>query len=337
MSESVMEDAGIVATGIVTAHGWQPAELFDDQGKIDLVLDQIKEMALNEPVVLTTAKGRKAIASNAHKVARSKVFLDDMGKQLVAGWKEQCKVVDERRAAIRTALDELKEQIQKPLKEWEEAEAKRLAGIKALIETLESFGKVAETGDRLAMETAQSELMKAYQFSTWGEIQEVTAAFDKSQASLKAGITKAVALEAQEEAIKAERERHAAELDAAKRAQEEANQRHAAELEAMKREMAELRARLTPPAPVPVVVAEPEPEPTPAPEVENPILTPEPDHRPLVLATVVDIRPVLEADYPNFRGLLADLIYEIERQPFNAAIQQTPAYISAKTALMGLA
>lgn len=70
--------------------------------------------------------------------------------------------------------------------------------------------------------------------------------------------------------------------------------------------------------------------------MEKTEMTPEPDHRPLVLATVADIRPIVETDYPNFRELLANLLYEIEKQPYNGAIKQTKAFIIAKTAMMRL-
>ncbi len=38
---------------------------------------------------IDTRKGRKAIASLAAKVARSKTYLDGLGKDLVAGWKRR--------------------------------------------------------------------------------------------------------------------------------------------------------------------------------------------------------------------------------------------------------
>jgi colicin import membrane protein len=75
----------------------------------------------------TTAKGRKEIASMAHKVAKSKVALDNLGKELVAEWKSKAALVDADRKMLRDRLDALKDKVRLPLTEWEEAEAARVA------------------------------------------------------------------------------------------------------------------------------------------------------------------------------------------------------------------
>ena len=74
---------------------------------------------------LTTEKGRKAIASLAYKVARSKTAIDDAGKKLTEEARAQIKTIDETRRQIREQLDELKEEARRPLTEWEAAEEKR--------------------------------------------------------------------------------------------------------------------------------------------------------------------------------------------------------------------
>lgn len=106
-------------------------EVFSNQESIIPYLDEIKrEVSLHAPDV-ATAKGRKEIASLANRVAKTKVYLDDLGKDLVSDWKEKSKKVDATRKLIRDELDALKVEARKPLTEWEEEQARIEAEIKA--------------------------------------------------------------------------------------------------------------------------------------------------------------------------------------------------------------
>lgn len=78
---------------------------------------------------VTTPKGRKEIASVAYKVAQSKTALDSMGKDLVAELKDIPRKIDEERKRMRDLLDAWKDEVRKPLTEWEEAEEERVQNI----------------------------------------------------------------------------------------------------------------------------------------------------------------------------------------------------------------
>jgi colicin import membrane protein len=82
----------------------------------------------------TTDKGRKAIASMAHMVSKSKVFLDDLGKDLNAELKAKTSKVDADRKYARDELDTLRDATRAPLTEWEEAEKVREATAKLAAE-----------------------------------------------------------------------------------------------------------------------------------------------------------------------------------------------------------
>lgn len=99
-------------------------------GSLTDLLREIETKAKCFTPTVEHAKGRKQIASMAHKVSRSKVVLDDLGKGLVANWKAQSKKVDEQRKIARDTLDALRDEIRQPLTEWEEAEAAREAAEK---------------------------------------------------------------------------------------------------------------------------------------------------------------------------------------------------------------
>ena len=76
---------------------------------------------------VTTKKGRAEIASIAAKVAKSKTALDGIGKELVARLKDVPKKIDGERKRMRDTLDAWKDEVRKPLTDWEEAEQARVA------------------------------------------------------------------------------------------------------------------------------------------------------------------------------------------------------------------
>ena len=132
-----------------------PAIVFAPGG-VDAILKKIEnEVAAFEPDV-STSVGRKAIASIAHKVARSKTALDEMGKDLVSEWKKKAGAVDAERRIIRDRLDALKDQVRKPLTDWEDAEKARVCRHEDALASLEELGvfggdpSLAEIERRLA-------------------------------------------------------------------------------------------------------------------------------------------------------------------------------------------
>lgn len=94
---------------------------------------------------LATEKGRKAIASLAYKVARTKTAIDDAGKKLNEEARARINAVDESRREIRTQLDALKDEVRAPLTEWEEAEAVREEKAKAELASIREAGRVEFT------------------------------------------------------------------------------------------------------------------------------------------------------------------------------------------------
>src|SRR5690606_38626522 len=102
------------------------------------VLQQIK--ALVEPQVfdVNTPQGRADIASLAYKVARTQTYLDNIGKDLVAEYKELPKRIDASRKHIRDELDALKDSVRAPLDEWEAQEKERIAAIELVQKIMRS-------------------------------------------------------------------------------------------------------------------------------------------------------------------------------------------------------
>ncbi|HHL5362696.1 TPA: hypothetical protein ACQ8GL_000110 [Klebsiella pneumoniae] len=106
--------------------------VFTNNDQLDPLIEAIEKEARSLVPDVTTKKGRDAIASMAHKVARSKTYIDNAGKDLVAELKALPKQIDESRRVVRERLDALKDEVRRPLTEWE-AEQERIKAEEAMI------------------------------------------------------------------------------------------------------------------------------------------------------------------------------------------------------------
>jgi hypothetical protein len=104
----------------------------------DLLTALEKEVKSFIPVT-DTPKGRKDIASLAHRVAQSKTFLDGLGKNLTEDAQKKVKSVNAERKIMRDRLDELKATARQPLTDWEAAEKEKAEKIQSDIDSLSIF------------------------------------------------------------------------------------------------------------------------------------------------------------------------------------------------------
>lgn len=105
-------------------------EVFTTEGAILPYLKQIESAVVGIVPDLSTKKGRDAIASTAFKVAKSKTYLDGVGKELVDELKRKPALIDATRKQAREFLDKLRDQVRQPLTDWENAEQARVDDLK---------------------------------------------------------------------------------------------------------------------------------------------------------------------------------------------------------------
>nr|WP_109212662.1 hypothetical protein [Klebsiella michiganensis] len=194
--------------------------VFTNNDQLDPLIELIEKEARSLVPDVTTKKGRDAIASMAHKVARSKTYIDNAGKDLVAELKALPKQIDESRRVVRERLDALKDEVRRPLTEWE-AEQARIAAEKAAEE------------ERLRIEAEQKAALEALRKQV--EVDHEMAllmndAFDREQAEKKAEAERQRI--AREEEIKRQAEEKA-KREAAEKAQREIDAAAAREREAI--------------------------------------------------------------------------------------------------------
>ncbi|ELY3856779.1 TPA: cell envelope biogenesis protein TolA [Providencia rettgeri] len=122
-------------------------EVFKSSDSVEDIIRKVEQEVNSFIPDVSTAKGRKEIASLAYKVAQSKTYLDGLGKDLVAELKEIPKLIDANRRTVRERFDTLRDKVRQPLTEWEaeqeriEAEKQMLAWHEEALEMNEAFGK----------------------------------------------------------------------------------------------------------------------------------------------------------------------------------------------------
>ena len=194
--------------------------VFTNNDQLDPLIELIEKEARSLVPDVTTKKGRDAIASMAHKVARSKTYIDNAGKDLVAELKALPKQIDESRRVVRERLDALKDEVRRPLTEWE-AEQARIAAEKAAEEERQRI----EAEQKAAFEALRKQVEVDHEMALL-----MNDAFDREQAEKKAEAERQRI--AREEEIKRQAEEKA-KREAAEKAQREIDAAAAREREAI--------------------------------------------------------------------------------------------------------
>lgn len=194
--------------------------VFTSNDQLDPLIEAIEKEARSLVPDVTTKKGRDAIASMAHKVARSKTYIDNAGKNLVAELKALPKQIDESRRVVRERLDALKDEVRRPLTEWE-AEQARIAAEKAAEEERQRI----EAEQKSALEALKKQIETDHEMALL-----MNKDFDREQAEKKAEAERQRI--AREEEIKRQAEEKA-KREAAEKAQREIDAAAAREREAI--------------------------------------------------------------------------------------------------------
>jgi hypothetical protein len=214
--------------------------IFENKDGVRQIIDRLREEVKSVVPDVTTAKGRKEIASLAHKVARSKTTLDGLGKELVAGIKEKAKVIDASRKIARDELDALKAEVRKPLDDWESAEAARVEQHERGIAVIREYGQAGQFLD-MDSELLKRNLAELEAIELGDHWEEFAAEAESVKAQSVINLTQRIAEAERREADQAELERlrkEAAEREEAER-KAKAEQEQKERDERLQREAAE--------------------------------------------------------------------------------------------------
>lgn len=229
-------------TALVAQVNENPGLVLLDRERFNQFYEAIKAETDKLVPDLTTEKGRKEIASMAFKVAKTKTAIDAAGKLLNEEARAKINLVDAARRDIRDKLDALKDEVRKPLTEWEAKEEARVAACDALIERIKAAA-VVSLDDTAATVANRLSNVKAFALDEGQFQSSLPLALAQHEATVTA-LTSAHARLVKEEADRAELERlraEAAEREAKERAEAEAK----AAAEAVERQRQEAEARAT--------------------------------------------------------------------------------------------
>ncbi len=148
---------------------------------------------------VTTRKGREAIASIAHSVARSKTTLDNIGKELVAELKDVPKKIDAERKRMRDLLDAWKDEVRKPLDDWQAAEDARIDKLQNGIDWFNLRATENADLDSTELKASIAEVERITVGEKWEEFEaEAHRTKAKAVESLNAALVKREAYEAEQ-------------------------------------------------------------------------------------------------------------------------------------------
>lgn len=232
-------------------------EAFKTEGGAKALFDRIAEQARSVVPDLSTDKGRKAIASMARKVASTKTAFDAHGKELKEQYTVITNKIDADRKLFRDSCDALRDEIRKPLTEWEEAREAHIQAIKDRISVFDA-GRVDTFSPSSLIQKVISEVEAIPIDESFEDFaNEAAIKKDAALTSFKKTLEIVLAREAEqaelqrlqrEEAERQQRERDAAiAKQAAEQARIEAENKAKAEreeAEKLARESAEREARL---------------------------------------------------------------------------------------------
>lgn len=237
-------------TDLVVIEKSSAMAVFTNNEQLDPIIEKIEKEARSLVPDVSTKKGRDAIASMAHKVARSKTYIDNAGKDLVAELKALPKQIDESRRIVRERLDALKDEVRRPLTEWE-AEQERIKAEEAARIKAEEDRKQFESDHEIALlmndafdrELAEKKAEAERQrIAHEEELKRQAAEQAKREAEEKAAAELAAAKKREEDAIAAKAQAELLAKQAQERAEQEAKDA-AAKAEAEKQAAIEAEQR----------------------------------------------------------------------------------------------
>ncbi|URW84458.1 hypothetical protein NBV64_08965 [Alcaligenes sp. DN25] len=117
---------------------------FTTPGGLDHYVEQVREKVSGTVYDMKIRKDREACAADAYKVTRTKTAIEKMGAALSAKYKEVPKQIDAQRREWNAKMDSLRDEVRKPLTDWEEAEERRVAQHRANLANI--AGRATDVG-----------------------------------------------------------------------------------------------------------------------------------------------------------------------------------------------
>lgn len=126
-------------TALTVFEAMTPAEIYA-AGAADPLIDRIEKEVAGRKFDISVEEDRKACASLAFKLAKTKTALDAMGKKLTEEWRQKTSMVNTERTRIVGRLQTLQDSVRAPLTAWETAEKTRKEKIQSQMDIYKTAG-----------------------------------------------------------------------------------------------------------------------------------------------------------------------------------------------------
>ncbi|WP_421560693.1 hypothetical protein [Pseudomonas sivasensis] len=169
---------------------------------LDPWLDQVRAKVDEFKKVLPdlkTDKGRKAYASMAHQIAKSKNALEAVGKEISAKQKEIPKLIDAERKRVWDTLESWQKEVRQPLDDWQAAEDARAAKHNEGIQQIKDMALFGETPSAPVVAQMIADLEAIEINDAWEEfLAEAAQVKDQTLAKLRTLLTERTQYEAEQ-------------------------------------------------------------------------------------------------------------------------------------------
>ena len=115
-----------MSTDLIIIEITNPLQVFGTPKGLDAIIDKIEADVKTIDRDISTEAGRDNIRSVAFKLAKSKKEIERMGLALTEQWREQTALVNAEKKRAGQRMQDLQDEIRKPLTEWEDAEKARV-------------------------------------------------------------------------------------------------------------------------------------------------------------------------------------------------------------------
>ena len=226
---SLIDTPGLPAPTVVD----QARVILLDAQRFDQFYDKVKGETDAHVADVSTAAGRAALKSLAFRVTKTHTTLKSASLELTEGWRKQTAAVNAARGPMIERLTALAAEVRKPLTDWEEAEAARVAANDATLAAMRAAAAVTSEDTSVTVTTRGREIFaRTFEAPQWlaHEADEAETVKDATVAALVAARNRL-----------AKDEADAAELEVLRREKAERDERD--RIEAEKREEAARVAR----------------------------------------------------------------------------------------------
>lgn len=229
-------------------------EAFKVEGGTKALFGRVSENARSVVFDMSVKKDRESLKSFAYSLARIKTTVDNHGKELVSGIKQQAALIDADRKFWRDNMELLQDEIRKPLTDFEQAEKDRVAKHEGDIAEIKRIALAVSEWDSISIKNALNDLENKVIDSSFEEYeQQAKLAKLETLESLRTALTIREKYEAEQaelerlrqaEMLRQQQEREAQiAREAAEKATREAEEKARFEAERVQREKAEAEQR----------------------------------------------------------------------------------------------